>query len=188
MDLLDAHGQALDVFDRSLHHVGLSDWDSPTPCTDWTVRDLVNHLVHDQLWVPELLAGKTIAEVGDKYDGDQLRDDPLEAWSLSSQAARAALLEPGALDGTVHLSFGDADATEYAWQLTLDAAVHGWDLATALGAEAAIGDELAKALLEFVEPRLAAWSGSSLFGEPVPVPDNADPQTRLVSLLGRRPA
>ncbi len=189
MDLLDAHGQALEVFDRSVHHIGLSDWDSPTPCTDWTVRDLVNHLVYDQLWVPELLAGKTIAEVGDKYDGDQLHDDPIEAWTTSSQAARAALLAPGALEGDVHLSFGDAYATEYAWQLTLDAAVHGWDLATAIGASAdVIGDELAKALLEYVEPRVAEWSGSSWFGEPVPVGDHADPQTRLVSLLGRRTA
>jgi uncharacterized protein (TIGR03086 family) len=186
MDLLDAHGQALEVFDRSVHHVGLSDWDSPTPCTDWTVRDLVNHLVYDQLWVPELLAGKTIAEVGDKYDGDQLRDDPVTAWTESSQAARAALLEPGALEGTVHLSFGDADATEYAWQLTLDAAVHGWDLATAVGADAEIGDELATALLKWVEPQIDDWSGSSMFGKPVPVADDADVQTRLVSLLGRR--
>lgn len=188
MDLLDAHAHALDVFDRAVHRIGLSDWDSPTPCTEWTVRDLVNHLVYDQLWVPEVLAHKTIAEVGDKYDGDQLHDDPLEAWSESSQAARAALVAPGALEGTVHLSYGDADATEYAWQLTLDAAVHGWDLATAVGAAAGMGDELATALLTYVEPNAAAWSGSSMFADAVPVADDADAEARLVSLLGRRPA
>jgi uncharacterized protein (TIGR03086 family) len=187
MDLLDAHGQALDVFDRAVHKVGLTDWDSPTPCTEWTVRDLVNHLVVEQLWVPDLLAGHTIAEVGDKFDGDQLHDDPPQAWAAASDAARSAWLTPGAAEQTVHLSFGDTSAEEYGWQLTTDLAVHGWDLATALGADAGISDELATAVLRYVEPQLAAWSGSSMFADPVPVPADADPPTRLIALLGRRP-
>jgi uncharacterized protein (TIGR03086 family) len=187
MDLLDAHGHAMDVFDRAVHRIGPTDWDSPTPCTEWSVRDLVGHLVYEQLWVPDMLAGKTMAEVGDKYDGDQVGDDPKRVWTESSRAARAALLALDSLDRTVHLSYGDADATEYGWQLTTDLAVHGWDLATALGAEAGMGDELALAVLAYVEPNFAAWSGSSMFADPVPVPDGADTETRLVSLLGRRP-
>ncbi len=176
----------MDVFDRAVHRIGPTDWDSPTPCTEWSVRDLVGHLVYEQLWVPEMLAGKTMAEVGDKYDGDQLGDDPKGVWTESSRAARAALLALDSLDRTVHLSFGDADVTEYGWQLTTDLAVHGWDLATALGAEAGMGDELALAVLAYVEPNFAAWSSSSMFADPVPVPDGADAETRLVSLLGRR--
>lgn len=187
MELLDAHGRAMDVFDHAMHKVGLTDWDSPTPCSDWSVRDLVNHVVVEQLWVPDVLAGKTIAEVGDKFDGDQLHDDPPGAWAAASQTARSAWLQPGAVDRTVHLSFGDADATEYGWQLTTDLAVHGWDLATALGAAAGIDDELATAILAYIEPQLSAWSGSSAFADPVPVPDDADPATRLVGLLGRQP-
>lgn len=131
MELLDAHAQAMDVFDRAMHKVGLTDWDSPTPCTDWAVRDLVNHIVVEQLWVPDMLAGRTMAEVGDKFDGDQLHDDPPGAWQEASQTARAAWLQPGAVDRTVHLSFGDERAEEYGWQMTTDLAVHGWDLATA---------------------------------------------------------
>jgi len=187
MDLLDAHAQALDVFDRATHKVGLTDWDSPTPCAAWSVRDLVNHIVSEQLWVPDLLAGHTIAEVGDKYDGDQLHDDPPDAWLKASGVARAALLQPGAVDRTVHLSFGDTDAREYGWQLTTDLAVHGWDLATALGAHAGIEDELATAILAYVEPQVSAWSGTSWFAEPVAVPADADAATRLIGLLGRRP-
>lgn len=185
MELVDAHGRAMDVFDRTVRRIGPGDWDSPTPCTEWNVRALVNHLVYDQLWVPDLLAGKTIAEVGDAHDGDRLGDDPLRAWTESSRAARAAFVAPGALDRTVHLSYGDEAAAEYGWQLTLDLAVHGWDLATALGVRAEMGDELASALLSYVEPQLDAWSGSSWFGEPVPAPEGADTETRLVSLLGR---
>lgn len=187
MDLLDAHGQAMDVFDRATHKVGISDWDSPTPCSDWDVKALVNHIVNEQLWVPELLAGKTIAEVGDKFEGDVLDDDPIGTWTTASGAARSAWLDPGTLDRTVHLSFGDTDGREYCWQLTVDLAVHGWDLATAIGAPAGIGDELATALLGFVEPELPAWQGSGMFADPVPVSEDADPETRLVALLGRRP-
>jgi uncharacterized protein (TIGR03086 family) len=187
MDVLDAHGHAMDVFDRAVHKVGINDWDSPTPCTDWDVKALVNHLVYEQLWVPDLLAGRTVAEVGDRYDGDVLNDDPIGTWTTSSQTARSAWLDPGVLDRTVHLSFGDADGREYCWQMTVDLAVHGWDLATALGADAGMGDELAGVLLEYVEPQAPLWQGSGMFAAPVPVPDDADPQSRLVARLGRRP-
>ena len=71
---------------------------------------------------------------------------------------------------TVHLSYGDEPAEEYGWQMTTDLAVHGWDLATALGADAGIPDELATALLAYIEPQLSLWSGSSMFAEPVRCP------------------
>ena len=177
----------MDVFDRAMHKVGLTDWDSSTPCTDWTVRDLVNHIVVEQLWVPDMLAGRTIEEVGDRFAGNQLGDDPLRAWSESSQVARAAWLQPGAVDQTVHLSFAEAAAEEYGWQMTTDLAVHGWDLATALGAHAGIPDELASTLVAYVEPQVSQWSGTSMFAEPLAVPDDARPSARLVALLGRQP-
>lgn len=177
----------MDVFDRAVHKVGISDWDNPTPCSEWNVKELVSHIVGEQLWVPDMLAGKTVAEVGDKFDGDILNDDPIATWTTASQAARAAWLEPGALDRVVHLSFGDTDGREYCWQMTVDLAVHGWDLATALGMETGMGDELATAVLAYVEPQAQAWQGSGLFADPVPVPADGDPQTRLVAMLGRRP-
>ncbi|MDQ3789486.1 MAG: TIGR03086 family metal-binding protein, partial [Actinomycetota bacterium] len=105
----------------------------------------------------------------------------------ASDVARSAWLRPGVIDNTVHLSYGDESAAEYGWQMTTDLAVHGWDLATALGADAGIPDELAEALLAYVEPQLAAWSGSGMFAEPVPVPDDAPAAARLVGLLGRAP-
>ena len=177
----------MDVFDRAVTKVGISDWDSPTPCTEWDIKGLVSHIVGEQLWVPELLAGKTVEEVGDKFDGDILNDDPIGTWTIASQAARAAWLEPGTLDREVHLSYGDADGREYCWQMTVDLAVHGWDLATALGVSADIDDELAEAILGYVEPQISAWRGTGMFADPVPVPDDADPQSRLVAALGRRP-
>ncbi|HEV2778337.1 MAG TPA: TIGR03086 family metal-binding protein [Actinophytocola sp.] len=187
MEVLEAHGRAMDVFDRAVRKIEAGSWDAPTPCSEWTVRDLLNHLVYEQLWVPDLLGGATVAEIGDRYEGDQLGDDPVRSWTEASRAARRAWLAPGALDRSVRLSRGATPAAEYCQEMTIDLAVHGWDLATALGAETEMGDELAGFLLRSVEPHVDNWQGIGIFAAPVPVPADADAQTRLVALLGRDP-
>ncbi len=187
VDLLAAHGSALDVFDAAVRAAGPGDWARGTPCTDWSVRDLVNHLAVEQLWVPNLLAGATLDEVGTRYDGDVLGDDPLSVWEKASAAAREAWLSPGALRRTVHVSFGLVPAEEYGWQMTLDLAVHGWDLATALGRPNPVPDVLAGRLLDVLRPMIDDWQGLGLFDPPVAAGRNAAAPDRLVALLGRRP-
>lgn len=187
MNLLDAHGETLREFDRTVHRVGAGQWDAPTPCTEWSVRDLVNHLVSEQLWVPHLLAGQTLEEVGDRYDGDVLGEDPVGRWEKAAAAARAAWTAPGATDRQVHLSFGEADAADYGWQMTLDLAVHAWDLATGIGAEQPISDEVAETLITVMGPQVEAWQGIGLFAHPVPVPESASAPERLLGLVGRNP-
>ncbi len=187
VDLLAAHGSALDVFDAAVHAAGSGDWSRGTPCTDWSVRDLVNHLAVEQLWVPHLLAGATLDEVGTRYEGDVLGDDPLAVWEKASAAAREAWLSPGALRRTVHVSFGLVSAEEYGWQMTLDLAVHGWDLATALGRPNPVPGRLAGRLLDVLRPMIDDWQGLGLFDPPVAAGRTAAAPDRLVALLGRRP-
>lgn len=174
-------------FDSRLRQVRPGQWDRPTPCAEWSVHDLVNHLVREQLWAPELLAGCTVDQVGDRFDGDQLGDDPLHSWVLAAGAAREAWIAPGALDKPVQLSAGETPAEEYGWQMTTDLAVHAWDLARALGVDERIDPGLAEAVLAYVEPNADEWTASGLFAPPVPVPPDADAQTRLLALLGREP-
>lgn len=120
---LRTHALAIGFFSAGVHSVGDHQWDAGTPCADWSVRDLVNHLVVEQLWVPPLVRdGQTIAETGTAYDGDQLGADPVGAWDRSAGQARAAFEEPGALLRTVHLSYGDTSAGAYCGQMTADAA------------------------------------------------------------------
>ena len=97
----------------------------------WDVRALVRHVVEEELWAPPLLAGATIAEVGDRFAGDQLGDDPLGAFERAHAAALTAVDE--APDRDVHLSFGDTPRAEYTLQLAADHLVHAWDLARAVG-------------------------------------------------------
>jgi uncharacterized protein (TIGR03086 family) len=187
MSLLERHSQALAAFDRILHLVKVDQWDNTTPCTEWTVRDLVNHLVSEQLWVPHLLCGATLAEVGDRYDGDVLGDDPVRAWEESSKAAREVWTTDGATERMVHLSFGDVDASLYCWQMTTDLAVHAWDLAMGIGAPQPIQDDLAEELIRVAGPIIESSQTPDILAPPVAVPDTASAPDQLVALCGRKP-
>ena len=173
-------------FDRRVRAIGPQQWHNPTPCTEWDVRDLVNHLVVEQLWAPPLLSGATIAEVGDRFDGDQLGEDPVAAWEAASAAAREAFAAPGALQRTVQLSSGPRPAESYCQEMTVDLAVHAWDLARAIGADDRLDDQLVSHLLAFIEPQAEQLAGTGLFAPPIAVDQDADPQTRLLAVLGRR--
>ncbi|WP_199440108.1 TIGR03086 family metal-binding protein [Umezawaea beigongshangensis] len=187
MDLVEAHGQAMREFDHRVRQVLPEHWQRPTPCSDWSVGDLVQHLVREQLWAPELLAGCTVEQVGDRFDHDTPGSDPLMAWVLAAGAARESWTAPNALLRKVHVSSGRISAEEYGWQMTLDLTVHSWDLARGIGVDDRVDPALAAAVLSRVEPQVEAWRGSGMFGDAVPVPEDADDQDRLLGLLGRDP-
>ena len=77
MDIPAMFGRAVAEFDARVRQIGDHQWQAPTPDEDWTVRHLVNHLAGEDLWAPPLLAGSTIAEVGDRFEGDVLGAEPL---------------------------------------------------------------------------------------------------------------
>ncbi|WP_026424051.1 TIGR03086 family metal-binding protein [Actinokineospora inagensis] len=184
MELHEAHERARDVFDRAVTEV--TDWSAPTPCTDWTTRDLVNHLVSEQLWVPHLVTGETTAQVGPRYDGDLLGDDPAAAWRSASDTSRRAWADVPD-DHPVHLSYATVPARDYRWQMTLDLAIHGWDLASATNHNPLIGEALSQALIDEFTDHITQWADSGIFAPPHPVTPTADPQNRLIALTGRNP-
>ena len=179
---------ALDGFRQRLEEVDAADWAAGTPCDDWDVRALVNHVLGELLWIPPLLDGTTIAEVGDRFDGDMLGDDPLGAWRLAAIEALAAASQPGAQDRTVHLSFGDFPGGEYLGQVTSDVIIHSWDLARAVGAS----DRLSAAAVEFVNdflsPQIDGWRAAGAFGPAADTDPDADAQDRLLAQTGRSPS
>jgi len=187
-DVLKLFQRGLDDFGRRVHAIRADQWTAPTPCTEWDVRALVNHLVYEQLWVPPLLAGRTVADVGDRFEGDQLGADPVNAWDTAAAASGAAFAADGALDGTVHLSYGDRPARDYCREMVLDLAVHGWDLSRGIGADERIDPDLVAVAYEHLAPMADQWQDAGIFAPPVPVAADADPQTRLLALTGRDPS
>src|SRR4051812_12240655 len=91
MELTSLHRRTVENWQRILDDVTADQWDDPTPCTEWNVRALVNHVVGEELWVRPLLEGSTIEQVGDRFDGDLLGDDPVaRGREASAEAVGAA--------------------------------------------------------------------------------------------------
>lgn len=165
-------------------------WGRPTPCEDWDLRTLLGHLTAEHLWVPRLLAGETIADVGDAYDGDVLGEDPPRAWE---QAITASLLAWAAVDDEsvqVQMSFGPLTRREYARQMVVDLVVHGWDLARAADLRYAPAGAAVQEALAYERPRLAGGEGwPGVFAGAVPIPEGStDPLDEVLALTGRDPA
>jgi uncharacterized protein (TIGR03086 family) len=187
MELVDAYDRGVTEFGRRVHRVGPDQWDDDTPCTEWSVRDLVNHLTGEHLWAPWLLRGATLEEVGHRFDGDVLGDDLWAAWGRAAAASREAVHEPGAAAGRVHTSGGPTPAEEYLRQMTLDLTVHAWDLARGIGDVDRLDEELVALVWDYAREGAPSWQGFGMFDPPVEQPASASRQDRLVALLGRRP-
>jgi uncharacterized protein (TIGR03086 family) len=176
---------AIDGFAQRLSTVGDAQWNAATPCADWDVRTLVNHVVGELLWIEPLLAGKTIAEVGDRFDGDILGADPLTSARSAAATALAAASEAGAHERIVHLSFGDFTGSDYLSQVTADVIIHSWDLARAVGADDRLDPTLVTFVDGFLSPQIDAWRNAGAFGPAVDVGTDASQQDRLLAQTGR---
>lgn len=171
---------------RYLDAVRADQWHAPTPCSEWDVRQIANHLIGENLWAGELFRGRTIGEVGASLDGDLAGDDPAAAYRTSVDVADRAVSAPGAMEATCHLSFGDYPGSDYAAQLFMDTVIHGWDVARATGQDTRIEPELAAVCLPVAERLTSQFRAAGVFGEDLPVESDADPQTRLLALVGRK--
>ncbi len=185
-DVLAYHWRAIEVFGNRVHLVAPSKWSAPTPNPGWDVRALVNHLTVEQLWVPPLLSGRTIGDVGDRFDGDVLGRDPVGTWTEAASECLRAFDEPGALDRTIALSSGPTSAVNYCWEMTADLLIHTWDLSRAIEMPEQLDPELVEVIYERALPIADRLAPTGLFAPVVEVPEGSTLQTRLLALFGRR--
>jgi uncharacterized protein (TIGR03086 family) len=188
VDLPEAHAHALDHARRSVVGVAVDQWDLQSNCEDWTVRELVNHIVTGNYWAAELGSGLAIDEVGDRLDGDVLGTDPVRAYDDSSLVAAAVFRAPGAMEAPCAVSYGPVPGAVYCGHRLIDALIHGWDVATSTGQDTTLDAELVEACLEVIEPQLEDLTASGAFGTRLEVGEDASRQTQLLALLGRRAA
>lgn len=162
-----------------------SDW---TRGKDTTLHDLINYHTYDDAWVPDVLAGKTKEEVGAKYDGDLLKDDPKGNYGHYNQLAVAAVEALGEDDlaKTVHLSYGDFTAKEYLEHITSFRGFRIWDIAKFIGVDSTMPDEVIEGLNQYVVPNLPEWRKMGVFKEAIEAPADASAQVKLLALVGKR--
>jgi uncharacterized protein (TIGR03086 family) len=177
---------ACDVFDEKVQAVRPHQWFLPTPCADWDVRMLVNHVTVEDMWAPHVLGGATIEEIGDMFAGDQLGDDPIATWQGTAPVAQAVASQPDIASRTVHLSTGEDTAASYLMQMFADHLIHAWDLAAAIGADRRLPPDLVAACGAWFADTRPMYLSAGLIAEAPEVPRGADGQTRLLAAFGRR--
>ena len=153
-----------------------------------TLREIINYHAYDDAWVPDMLAGRTMQEVGeDAFKGDLLGADPKGNFSTIVDTACAAAQALTDLDRTVHCSFGDYPAREYFWQINGFRGLRAHDLARVLGIDPQLPPELVQALWDEISPHAEEWRQIGVFPPAVAVPQDAPLLDRLLGLTGRQP-
>jgi uncharacterized protein (TIGR03086 family) len=187
VDVRDVYRRASDSFGARVRSVSDDQWGLPTPCPDWDVAALVEHLVEENMWVPLLLSGLTVEAAGKRIPDDVLGDYPIRAWESSSAEAVAAVNLDRTLDRTVHLSFGDVPGREYVMQLLADLVVHSWDLATATGGDQELDVSLLEPVADWFDSAEDLYREAGVIGPRTPTGEDASTQDRLLAAFGRDP-
>jgi uncharacterized protein (TIGR03086 family) len=180
------------MFDRAVQATGAvvtgisaEQLDGPSPCTEWSVRDLLNHLIGQYEAVATGAAGEVLKE-----ERDYTSEDHVAAYYAASVRARDALSAPDALEKKFAMPWGETPGRMLLGLTIADTAVHGADLAKATGQGLPIADDVAEAVYgmttKMLQPGGDFPRGDS-FADPVEVPEDAPIQHKLLAYLGRRP-
>ena len=191
MDALEALSQASEEFERRLSQVNDDQWDLSTPCSEWTVRDLTNHVLLGTRMSVQLLAGgsqqEVIAGLGDDLmAGNQ---DPIADFVALAAQMQEGFAAPNGLEGTVDHPMGEIPRTMFVGFRIMDNATHAWDLARAIGADNTLDSDLVQRMWDDIQPMAGGLGELGIFGESSSgdVADDAPLQTRFLDLVGRRP-
>lgn len=174
--LTDAFGQRLDA-------VGDDQWDSSTPCAEFTVRQLVSHAIDVQRMV-----AKALGESGaiDTPNGDDLK----ATWKAVHGAALAAYSAAGALDTEIDSPLGGKmpAGQVLGGPPSLDLMIHTWDLSRAIGADESLPEAFCEAALGLLQSLPSeALRQPGRFDAAIDPPEGADAKTRLLCFVGRQP-
>ena len=167
----------------------------PTPCTEWSVHDLVGHIVGAADFFADL------AELGESPEDrewpDYANGDLLAAFDRQAARATVAFAAPGAMDKVMALPTGPSPGSIAAQVATGEIFVHGWDLATAIAAgsgrdlQATLDNGVADALLlsDWMVLCVQARSADpTVFAPEIEPRQGASAANRLAAFLGRDPA
>ncbi|WP_322987315.1 TIGR03086 family metal-binding protein [Phaeacidiphilus oryzae] len=160
----------------------------PTPCAEYDVRTLTNHLV---LWTSHSLEararGRSVPEEWQKRD---FTADPdwAEAYRVQLDKAVAAWSDPRVWEEEMDLGGQTMPAEAVAGMNLMELVLHGWDLGRAIGVEYRLPEASAEHVLRLVEEHAAMYRQYGGFAEPVALSSaGADPLARAVALSGRDP-
>jgi uncharacterized protein (TIGR03086 family) len=181
MSSLELLSLAIDQLDTLIAGIRPEQASLRTPCPDWDLRQLVNHIVFDLSLFEAGLRGTQRGAP----DADLIDDDWLAAYRAGAASLMQAWQARGT-DGTLHTQAGDFPLTRALGQHVADLAVHGWDVARAVGQPTdQLDTEVGEAGLAFLHENLKPEYRGQAFGPEVPVPESAPIYDRLAAFSGR---
>jgi uncharacterized protein (TIGR03086 family) len=180
-DPVDQLRRSLAAVDVLISRISPEQWSLPTPCTEWDVRRVVEHLVGMNRVFAAMLLGQGPPQRGDDLPVEAL----LRAFQDSADELLAAFAQPGVLKRSYTGPLGSATGEDRVKIRLYDLLAHGWDLAAATGQPAQVPADAAEASLTFVRAQLRDDARPGRFGPSQKAPDDASPIERLVAFLGR---
>ncbi|MCO1574706.1 TIGR03086 family metal-binding protein [Crossiella sp. SN42] len=185
---------AVEGFADRLRAVPHTDWQNPTPCTEWDVRQLVNHMIQGSRIYTSLLRGGSSAEFMASLNQDPLDSDPVATYRDAVAECRAAFHLAGALDRTVDYPFGPVPGRQLLGLYVVDAITHTWDLARAVRLDERLDPRTVRWVLDNFEwiyhgvSESPSTDGHRYYGPPTQArASNRSEQDRLLHLMGREP-
>ena len=183
MDPIERIENATTFASGKVKEVTTADLAKPTPCSEFDVRALLNHMLGG-------LSMLTVAAGGEKPpvpEGEQFGSDPAPVYDERRRALIAAVRGEGVLDRQWEMPFGMMSGAMMAQIAFMEHLAHGWDLAKATGQDTTLPADLVTECMEVVTPMDAMLRTPGVCDPVVSVPDGASPQDKLVAFLGRSP-
>ncbi len=179
---IDQLGRALTAVDSLVAGVLPGQWSVPTPCSQWSVQQLVDHLVGmNRVFVAML------DEQPPPQRSERSADELAEAFTASAASLLHAFDRPGVLEQQFRGPLGTMTGADRLQIRLYDLLAHGWDLARATGQPVdLLPDDVAEQSLAFVRGQLLDSARPGRFDPAQPVTDDAPAIERLVAFLGRR--
>ena len=161
---------------------------NPTLCTEWTVKDLINHMVTGATMFAMSAESGSIPDdqMGKLMSADNVGSDPKAAWNTAATRALTAFEAPGVMEKMVKLPFGEMPAGVALNIAIFDVATHAVDLAKATGQSVTDTELLEGALViaqQMMGPQLRQ---PGIFADEQPCPDGAPVDDRLLAFAGRK--
>ena len=188
MNNLGAFRAARREFESRVVAVSASQTTLPTPCDDWDVHTLIDHIIAGDIFAARVLGGATMAEAVEGLIGaDAVSDDPLASVRAAADAVDVAFSAKGAMERLVHHPIGDIPGSRFLDFRTMDYAGHAWDLARATDQDETLDPRLVASLLSRIDVYTDMLGGSEHFGGGSSGGDAASAQLWLLDAMGRRP-
>jgi uncharacterized protein (TIGR03086 family) len=182
---LRSYTKALYAMDGVVRRAGHADWDAPSPNPEWTARETLGHVI----WGVQRLAAEIRGEIGplEQPEAEVVGDDPILSWSVAMDDLLEALDHQGVLFRVIDTPFGEMTVDDALGVLFVDPLTHAWDVAKALGVEAALPEELVRHGIHILTAVGDAIRGPGLMDDAIDVHDAAAETDRFIAYTGRDP-